>query len=81
MSEVVYALILTKSHLRDYIGTSAMLDSAVELFQEKQLQELIGRFFDKAIYYTVQAYMQEAARGFERFAATRTRRAGALAAG
>lgn len=73
LSEVVYALILTKSHLRDYIRTSALLDSAVELYQEKELQELITQFFDKAIYYTVQAYMQEAARWFEKFAATRTR--------
>lgn len=73
LSEVVYALILTKSHMREYIRTSAMLDSAVEMFQEKELLELIGRFFDKAIYFTVQAYMQEAARWFERFAATRTR--------
>jgi hypothetical protein len=72
LSEVVYALILTKNHLRDYISTSAMLDSAVELYQEKEFQWLITRFFDKAIYYTVQAYMQEAARWFERFAATRT---------
>lgn len=73
LSEVVYALILTKSHMRDYIRTSALLDSAVELYQEKELQELIAQFFDKAIYFTVQAYMQEAARWFERFAATRTR--------
>lgn len=71
LSEVVCALILTKYHLRDYISTSAMLDSAVELYQEKELQRLIGQFFDKAIYYTVQAYMQEAARWFERFASTR----------
>lgn len=71
LSEVVYALILTKYHLREYISTSALLDSAVELYQEKELQRMIGMFFDKAIYFTVQAYMQEAARWFERYAATR----------
>jgi hypothetical protein len=73
LSEVVYALILTKYHLREYINTSALLDSAVELYQEKELQRMIGLFFDKAIYFTIQAYMQEAARWFERYAATRTR--------
>lgn len=73
LSEVVCALILTKYHLREYISTSAMLDSAIELYQEREFQQLIGQFFDKAIYYTVQAYMHEAARWFERFAATRTR--------
>jgi hypothetical protein len=72
LSEVVYALVLTKNHLRDYISTSALLDSPVELYQEKELLGLIGQFFDKALYYTVQAYMHEAARWFERFAATRT---------
>ena len=71
LSEVVYALILTKYHLREYISTSALLDSAMELYQEKELQRMIGMFFDKAIYFTVQAYMQEAARWFERYAATR----------
>ncbi len=73
LSEVVYALILTKYHLREYINTSALLDSAVELYQEKELQRMIGMFFDKAIYFTVQAYMQEAARWFERYAATKQR--------
>ena len=73
LSEVVYALILTKVHLREYINTSALLDSAVELYQEKELQRMIGMFFDKAIYFTVQAYMQEAARWFERYAATKSR--------
>ena len=72
LSEVVYALILTKYHLREYISTSALLDSAIELYQEKELQRMIGMFFDKAIYFTVQAYMQEAARWFERYAATRS---------
>ena len=71
LSEVVYALILTKSHLRDYIRTSALLDSAIELYQEKELQQLIAQFFDKAIYFTVQAYMQEAARWSGNYTAAR----------
>lgn len=73
LSEVVYALILTKNRLRDYVSTSALLDSAVELYQAKEFEGLIGQFFDSAVYYTVGAYMQEAARWFERFAATRAR--------
>lgn len=71
LSEVVYALILTKNHLRAFIRTSALLDSAIELYQEKELQQLIEQFFDKAIYHTVQAYMQEASRWFEHFATAR----------
>jgi hypothetical protein len=56
LSEVVYALILTKYHLRDYIRAAGLVDSAVELYQEQELQRRLGHFFDKAIYYTVRAY-------------------------
>jgi hypothetical protein len=68
LSEVVYALILTKYHLRDYIRFAGIVDSAIELYQEQELQRLLGGFFDKAIYYTVRAYerqlvTQSAARG------------------
>ena len=71
LGELVYALILTKNHLREYVRSSALLDSAVALYQELELQRLVGQFFDKAIYYTVRAYMDEAVRSFEQYAATR----------
>ncbi len=60
LSEVVYALILTKYHLRDYIRSAGLVDSAVDLYQEQELHRLLGHFFDKAIYYTVRAYEREA---------------------
>jgi hypothetical protein len=60
LSEVVYALTLTKYHLRDYIRSAGLVDSAVDLYQEQELQRLLGHFFDKAIYYTVRAYEREA---------------------
>jgi hypothetical protein len=56
LSELLYALILTKYHLRNYISASGMVDSAVQLYQEQELQHLIGRFFDKAVYYTARGY-------------------------
>jgi hypothetical protein len=61
LCEVVYALLLTKYHLRDYIRTSGLVDSAVELYQDQELQRLVGHFFDRAIYYTVKSYECEAA--------------------
>lgn len=54
--EAVYALILKKYHLRDYIRTSGIVDSAVDLLQEQELHHLIGSFFDKAIYHTLEGY-------------------------
>lgn len=56
LSEIVFAHTLKKYHLRDYIRTSGMVDSAVGILQEQELHHLIGSFFDKAIYYTVVGY-------------------------
>jgi hypothetical protein len=56
ISEVVQALILIKDHLRGYIRTAGLSDSAVELYQEEELHLMISHFFDKAVYYTVRGY-------------------------
>jgi len=58
LSELVFALTMTKYHLRDFIRTRGLIDSAVELYQEQELQRLVGRFFDRAIYQTVRGYEQ-----------------------
>jgi len=60
LSEVIYALILTKNHLEDYVRTSGLADSAVELYQEQELFRLIDYFFDRALYYAALGYEQEA---------------------
>ena len=61
LEELVFALISTKNHLYSYVRTTGLVDSAVELHQERELRRLIGHFFDNAIYYTVKAYQQKAA--------------------
>lgn len=63
LHEVVYALILSKHHLRDYIRSSGVVDSAVDLYQEEDLHIRLGRFFDKALYFTVKGYAGEEAGG------------------
>jgi len=60
-SEVVWALTLTKHHLRDYIHYAGVVDSAVELYQQQELRRLVGHFFDKAIFYTVRGHEHAAA--------------------
>jgi hypothetical protein len=64
---------LTKYHLRDYIRSAGLVDSAVELYQEQELHRLLGHFFDKAIYYTVRAYEREASLGEASHAVKRAR--------
>jgi hypothetical protein len=61
LSEVVYALTLAKYHLRNYIRSAGLVDSAVELYQEQELHRLVGHFFDRAIYYAAEGYEREAA--------------------
>jgi hypothetical protein len=61
LEEIVFALTSTKNHLYTYVRTTGLMDSAVELHQERELRRLIGNFFDKAIYHTVRAYEREAA--------------------
>lgn len=60
LSEVVYALVLIKDHLREYIRAVGLVDSAVELYLEEELHLSIGHFFDRALYHVVKGYEAEA---------------------
>jgi hypothetical protein len=61
LEEIVFALTATKYHLYEYVRTTGLMDSAVELHQERELRRLVGTFFDKAIYFAVRSYEREAA--------------------
>lgn len=60
LAEVLWALVLTKDHLREHIGKSMSADSALELHREQEIYRLIGRFFDRAACYAAEAYEREA---------------------
>jgi hypothetical protein len=62
LSQVIFALVLTKNHLFDYVKTSGLSDSALDLYLELELVQVVNQFFDKAIYHAAQAFEQ--ARGF-----------------
>jgi hypothetical protein len=53
LSEIVYSLGQIKHHLLEHIHFSGMVDTAVELHGDRELHRLVGRYFDKAVYYTV----------------------------
>lgn len=61
LGQVLWALILTKDHLIDFLDATCFADSAVELYQQQEFDRVICHFFDRAIGY--------AAEGYERFAA------------
>jgi len=56
LNEIVYSLGLIKHHLLDCIQFSGMIDTAMDLHGDRELQRLVGRFFDKAVYYTVKGF-------------------------
>jgi hypothetical protein len=56
VSQVIFALVLTKNHLLKYVKIFGLVDTALELHQELELFSLVTEFFDKAIYNTVRGY-------------------------
>jgi hypothetical protein len=55
VSDLVGALLLTRRNLWDYVETMVG-DSILDLRQELDLQLLVVRFFDRAIYHTVRGF-------------------------
>jgi RsbRD-like negative regulator of sigma factor len=66
-SEIVYALMLTKKHLRKFIREHGLVTFSgdrvtpdelvpVELYAIQELNYQVGDFFDRALYYLVRAY-------------------------
>ena len=73
VSELVYALLLTKRHLRRYIRDHGLVDFAgdrvmpdellpLELHSIQELNYQVGEFFDRALYHLTRGYEAEAAR-------------------
>lgn len=74
LAEVVSALTLTKETLRRFIKAEGWLDSALELYQQIELYDMISYFFDRAIYFSVLGYEEEEHRGTASPSETRPRR-------
>ena len=71
LSEIVYAVILLKHHLRKYIRDNGLIEYSrdrqapqeilpVHLYGIQELNYLVGDFFDKALYYLARGYELEA---------------------
>jgi hypothetical protein len=56
LGEVLWALVLTKNCLLDSLGEYWLADSAMELYQQQELDRLIGHFFDRSVCYTAESY-------------------------
>ncbi len=56
LSQLIYAITLTKEHLFAYMKHSAALDQPVEIFGELELLQLLDQFFNCAQYYAALGY-------------------------
>jgi hypothetical protein len=84
VSELVYALVIMKAHLRAYIRDHGLVDFAgdrvapqellpLELHSIQEVNYRVGEFFDRALYHLARGYEAEAldaARRPERLATT-----------
>jgi hypothetical protein len=56
LNELIYALILVKQHLWDYIEKNVVPASEGNLYGEELIAQMMVKFFDRAVYHTVRGY-------------------------
>jgi hypothetical protein len=60
-SELVWAIILAKQTLWEFLAWESVPDRLAEVFGELELLQLLGGFFDRAVHYAVQGYEEAVA--------------------
>ncbi len=56
LSELLWAIILTKEHLWEYLKGEGFVDQPVELLQEIELFHMVDQFFERALFYATVGY-------------------------
>ena len=56
LSQVMWAIVLTKENLWEYIKNKALIERPVEVFGEMEMLQLLDQFFDRAIHYAAIGY-------------------------
>lgn len=56
LSQLIYAIVLTREHLWEYLKHEVTVEKPVEVFGELGMLQLLEQFFDRAIYYAAQGY-------------------------
>lgn len=70
LPQFVWALVISRNHLYQFLLGHAFADSIFELYSELELQQLLNQFFEHATYFVVVAY--EESRNPDRAKATAT---------
>jgi len=58
LSELNWAIVLTRENLWEFLKTEDTLERPSEVFGELKLVQLLEQFFDRAIYYAAVGYEQ-----------------------
>jgi len=56
LSQVVWAIILTKDNLWEFLKLHSEMDRPVEAFGELEMLQILDLFFDRAIYFAAVGY-------------------------
>src|SRR5215469_6394875 len=56
LPQFVWAVVISRNHLHQFLLGHAFADSIFELYSELELQQLLSQFFEHAIYNAVVAY-------------------------
>jgi hypothetical protein len=64
LSDLLYALTLTKEHLFEYLQRESFYDNSLAIYGHLEFLRMLSQFFDRAIFYAVAGYEKAAlARG------------------
>jgi hypothetical protein len=58
LCELIWAIVLTKENLWEFLELEAVLDRPVEVFAELEILRLLDQFFDRSQYYAALGYEQ-----------------------
>jgi len=58
LSELIWAIVLTKQNLWEFLTWESIADRPVQVFGELEVLHLLGQFFDRAIYHAAMGYEQ-----------------------
>jgi hypothetical protein len=56
LPQFVWALMLTRDYLWNFLRHEAFADTIIELHGELELLQLLNQFFDRAVYYAIAGY-------------------------
>jgi len=56
LHQFVWALMLTRDHLWNFLRREAFADNVVELHGQLELLQLLNQFFERAVYYAILGY-------------------------